>query len=1020
MTNSKFWGRIVAAAAVLLLVGGGAAFAQLQSGNLYGTVVDEQGAALPGVTVTLTGQGAPQVQVSDAQGKFHFLSLSPGSYQLKAELEGFSTIEYPNVVINVGRNTQIEVTLSAAVEDVITVLGETPLLDERRISTGTTISNTDLEKIPNSRDPWGVLQSTPGVLTDRINVGGNESGQQSAYVGPGSSGDQAIWAVDGVVITDMAALGSSPSYYDFDAFEEMQVTTGGSDSTIATGGVVLNMVTKRGTNEWRGTGRYLKSDKAWQANTNVDQGELGKAGPWNINATHPAGSAQPAVRQGNKIQSVEEYGAELGGPLVKDRLWVWGSYGHQNIDLRTIANVQDLTILKTENVKVNAQIAANNSATVFVLQSEKTKNGRNAGPFRPQETTWNQSKFGDNPTAGKVEDTNIFNSNFYLTGLYSIVNGGFQLAPQGGTNATSFFDAGGVWHNTFLLYQTPRPQKQGKLDASSFFNTGSLSHELKFGAGYRTAEVESRSRWGGIGRYTDGALFGILPYSYVYAARDALPAAKNNYTSVYAQDTLSAGNLTANIGLRWDRQTGKNEGRTIPANPLIPDILPAVTYGGGDSGFTWTSLVPRLGLTYALGPERKTLLRASYSRFADQLGIGPTYQLNPLTLNSYAYFYGNINGPGNFTRANLVDLNGNGRIDAGDVVPGGGAGLGFSGNVNPFTHGLLQSNGVDHNLNAPKTDELLLSVEHALLPEFVVGLNVTYRKISDILQTDLLVFDSDPYSAANINTVGRRATQADFHQVNLTGATRVLPNGQPYTLTYYALNPGVLTRGGTFLFNGDEKQTYKGASITFNKRLSNRWMLRGNFSYADWKWDIPANALSDRTPFLGGGYKDGDIVMQGSGTGSGSKGGVYINSKWAYSLNGLYQIAPDRPWGFNAALNFTGREGYPIPYYERLNPGVRGIPAFTRVQVVSSSDQFRLDNIRIVDGRLEKEFTFSDFGLTLGADCFNMFNEGFVQQRNHRLRVGANNANINAPASNWITEVTSPRIFRLGARLSFR
>jgi hypothetical protein len=1013
----------VAVVAVLLLAGGGAAFAQLQTGNLYGTVVDEQGAALPGVTVTLTGQGAPQVQVSDAKGAFHFLGLSPASYQLKAELEGFSTVEYPNVVINVGRNTQIEVTLSAAVEDVITVLGETPLLDERRISTGTTVNNTDLEKIPNSRDPWGVLQSTPGVLTDRINVGGNESGQQSAYVGPGSSGDQSIWAVDGVVITDMAALGSSPSYYDFDAFEEMQVTTGGSDSTIATGGVVLNMVTKRGTNEWRGTGRYLKSDKSWQAGTNVDTGSLGKAGPWNTNGSHPAGSPQPGLRQGNKINSVEEYGAELGGPLVKDRLWVWGSYGHQNIDLRTIADVQDLTILKTENLKFNAQLAANNSATLFGLQSEKTKNGRNAGPFRPQETTWNQSNFGDKPTAAKVEDTHIFNSNFYLTGLYSIVNGGFQLAPQGGTDQTSFLDAATVWHNTFLLYQTPRPQKQGKLDASSFFNTGSLSHELKFGAGYRTAEVESRSRWGGIGRYTDSALFGI-PYSYVYAARDALPAAKNNYTSVYGQDTMSAGNLTANIGLRYDRQTGKNEGRTIPANPIIPDILPSVTYGGGDSGFTWTSLVPRLGLTYALGPERKTLLRASYSRFADQLGIGPTYQLNPLTLNSYAYFYGNINGPGNFQRNNIVDLNGNGVIDAGDVIPGGGAGLGFSGNVNPFTHGLLQSNGVDRNLTAPKTDELLLSVEHALLPEFVVGLNLTYRKLSDLLQTDLLVFDGDPYSAANINSVGRRATQADYVLVTAPfSPTRVLPNGTPYTLQYYQLRPGVVSRGGTFLFNGDEKQTYKGAAITFNKRLSNRWMLRGNFSYADWTWDIPSNALSDRTQFLGcaQGCKDGDVVVQGSGTGSGAFGGVYINSKWSYSLNGLYQIAPDRPWGFNAAINLTGREGYPIPYYERINPGVRqGIPGFTRVQVVTSSDEFRLDNIRIIDGRLEKEFTFSDFGLTLGADCFNIFNEGFVQQRDHRLRVAASATNPNSPASDWVTEVTSPRIFRLGARISFR
>src|SRR3954454_12861770 len=256
MKSVNLWGRIVVVAALLLLAVGGTAHAQLQNGSLYGTVTDDKGASLPGVTVSLAGGGAPQVQVTNAQGQFRFLGLSPASYGLKAELEGFSTIDYPNITINVGRNTSIEVKLSAAVEDVITVTAESPLLDERRISTGATVSQTELEKIPTSRDPWAVLQTTPGVLTDRINVGGNESGQQSAYVGPGSGGDQAVWSVDGVVITDMAALGSSPSYYDFDAFEEMQVSTGGSDASLSTPGVALNMVTKRGTNEWRGSGRF--------------------------------------------------------------------------------------------------------------------------------------------------------------------------------------------------------------------------------------------------------------------------------------------------------------------------------------------------------------------------------------------------------------------------------------------------------------------------------------------------------------------------------------------------------------------------------------------------------------------------------------------------------------------------------------------------------------------------------------------------------------------------------------------
>jgi hypothetical protein len=1042
MKSTNLWGRIVAVAALLLLVAGGTAFAQLQTGNLYGTVTDDQGAALPGVTVTVTGGGAPQVQVTNAQGQFRFLGLGPSQYDLKAELEGFSTIDYPNIVINVGRNTQIEVKLSAAVEDIITVTAESPLLDERRISTGATVSQTELEKIPTSRDPWAVLQTTPGVLTDRINVGGNESGQQAQYVGPGSGGDQAVWSVDGVVITDMAALGSSPAYYDFDSFEEMQVTTGGTDSTIATGGVVLNMVTKRGTNEWRGTGRFYLTDDQYQSDLSFDRSELGQSGPANstsrtlnpvTGAVRDVGGAhtQASFKQGNRIVDVKDYGAEVGGPIVKDRLWIWGSYGRQEVDLLTVSDVSDFTDLKTANVKLNAQIAANNSATGFALNSDKVKMGRNAGPTRPQETTWNQQKFGDDPTAAKIEDTHIFSSNFYLTGLYSIVNGGFELAPQGSLDNTAYIDEDSIWHNTFLLNQTDRPQTQYKADASSFFNTGSLSHELKFGAGYREAEVTSLSRWGGLGILYNGPAFFGTSDNVLALARDGGPDVLNKYTQAYLQDTLTVGNLTANFGLRYDKQGGENKDRSVIANPFLPSVLPALTYQGGDIGFEWTNITPRLGLTYALGAERKTLLRASYSRFADQLGSGVASWLNPLATNSYAYFYSTNQGTANIP---LSDININGGQDF------CGAAFCYSGNVNPNTGGLLQSNGVDSDLEAPITDEILLGVEHALLPEFVVGVNLTYRQYTGVLESELLVFEGDPYSTANINSIGRLHRRSDYvpgaagpnHPIASGGTTRTIrvcdtadcsvshistvplqtPDGKPYNLNYYTLRSDLQTRNGTFLENGDREQEYKGASLVFNKRLANHWMLRGNVTFADWTWSkVPESEVENPTNILNGGNREGDAVLQGSGTGSGAKGGIYINSKWAYSVNGLYQVVPERPWGFNVALNLTGRQGYPIPYFQRVTTDANQQNASYNIQVGSRPDTYRLDDIHIVDARVEKEFTFSDFGLTLGVDVFNLFNEAYVLQRNQRLAQST---------SDFVREIVSPRVLRFGARLSFR
>jgi hypothetical protein len=995
MKDQRFFTTICTLALCLGLISGAAAVAQLQTGNLYGKVVDQTGVALPGVTVTLDTGEAPEVQVTNAQGEFRFISLPPATYRIKAELQGFSPVEQPNIVINVGRNTNIEVTLNSAVSEVITVTSESPLLDEKAIRTGSTVSQNELRRIPTARDPWSVLQSTPGVLTDRVNVGGNESGQQDSYVGPGSFGAQSVWSVDGVVITDMAALGSSPAYYDFDSFEEMQISTGGSDSTIATGGVVLNLVTKRGTNQYRGSARYFQVPGGTQSNTSLSKSDL------------PAAQQPSFLGGSNKINKVEDYGVEAGGPILKDHIWLWGSYGDDKISVQTLPStatpngLADKTDLPDWNVKLNSQITSGNSLTLFGFNSNKKKHGRNAGPTRNQETSWDQGQFGGSPTLLKAEDTQIFSPNLYLTVLYSHVYGGFSLIPESGIGPNipvRFLDSGGVNHNSFYFQEIKRPQIQEKADASSFFTLGNISNELKYGASYRTAESRTSLDYPGGGFMLapgQAAIGGKVPAgdNAIYLSRALIRAVKLKYESGYAQDTLTTGNLTANIGLRYDIQKGNNEGVTVPANALRPDLLPAVTYSGGDIGFEWKGFSPRLGLTYALGKDRKTLLRASYARFQDQLGASGQQAefLNPLANLSYYYAATTNQGDGHVTPGQIVLR-----------------GLGYSPNVskgNPAV--LVQPNVVSHSLNAPTTDEILLSGEHAILPEFVVGVDLTYRKQRNLLQQDLLVSDDGGLTQ-------RVSTRADYV---LKTVNVVLPDSSVATVPYYVLRPGVTTNKGLFLHNGDYETEYKGAAVTFNKRLSNRWMLRGNVSYSDWKYN-KAGDRPDPTILLAGGTTDGnyvqqgDVVLQGSGSASGAKAFVFINSKWSFALNGLYQIAPDRPWGFNVAGNLTGRQGYPDPYFTRVS----GASIAENVQV-GASDSNRVDNIVDFDTRIEKEFTFQDFGLTLGVDCFNVFNEAFFLQRRDRVFSTTSTSVRNA---GFVTEVLSPRIFRFGVRLSFR
>jgi hypothetical protein len=994
------WMGILLALAIAGPAAGGAAVAQEQSGNIYGKVVDPGGAPLPGVTVTLETGEAPRVQATNAQGEFRFAGLPPATYKLRAELDRFLTVEHPGVVVNVGRNTHLEVTLAPAdpalADTLIVTTEQVPLLDPTIIRRGNTVNADELLRVPSSRDPWSVLQSTPGVLTDRVNVGGNESGQQAAFTGPGSFLSQSVWSVDGVVITDMAATGSTPAYYDFDSFAEMQITTGGSDSSIATGGVALNLVTKRGTNEVRGSAHFLDAGKGTQSATSFDNSRL------------PAGQKPIAVA--NQIDRVEDYGVEAGGPVLKDHLWVWGSYGRTQVDLIKLGGTTDKTRLPAWNAKLNAQLSAGNSLTLFGLDSNKVKRGRNAGPTRSQETTWDQGVFGGSPTLIKAEDTQILGNDFLLTALYSHVYGGFALLPESGIGSAvpaAYKDIDGVWHNSFFFNTNKRPQTQEKVDGSNLLNAGKLGQELKYGAAYRTAVQVSNANYPGGGFILDPTQdtnTAVPPgFNGLYLSRAALAGGKTKYLSGYLQDTVTAGALTANLGVRYDLQQGTNLPETVPANPVRPDILPAVVYAGGDIGFRWRTLSPRLGLTWALGQQRRTLLRASFARFADQLSQDPNHAaiLNPLGAISYYYAETSNRGDGHLT--------------PGQFVPSGGP---YSANVDPRNPAaLLQPNTVSRSLAAPLTDELLASLEHALMPELVVGVHLTYRLQRHLLQEDQLVYDNpDPNDPATFSSPGRVATRADYVPHTVAAA---LPGGQTANVTYYELRPGVTTHKGVFLHNGDYQTEYKGASLTFNKRLSHHWMMRGNLTWSDWTYNR-AGDRPDPTVLVGGGLTDGNyvspgaIVVQSSGIVSGAKADVYINSKWSFALNGMYQVAPERPWGFNVAGNLTGRQGYPTPYFIAVLPAGNAAPE--NVQV-GGTDQHRVDDIVDFDARIEKEITLSAFSLTLGVDCFNLFNRSYVLQSKNRVFQVGSGAPVQA---GFVDEVLSPRIFRFGARLSFK
>ncbi|MGD2114963.1 MAG: hypothetical protein PVG07_07920, partial [Acidobacteriota bacterium] len=622
------------------------------------------------------------------------------------------------------------------------------------------------------------------------------------------------------------------------------------------------------------------------------------------------------------------------------------------------------------------------------------------------ETTWDQ----DGPTeVWKIEDTHVFSADLYLTGLYSYVDGGFQLQSKGAAFPSTIpvsneplLDTDGVWKNSYYSGLTDRNTDNFQVDGSYFFTTGNLNHELKFGVSYRDFEVESAFGYPGRGVAhltceSLGTCGGGFPsgddLAFGYTT-SPLPV-NQTYTAGWLQDTLTTGNWTINAGLRYDLQEGENLQTNVSGNGAFPNVIVAQSFAGGDVGYDWTTISPRAGVTYALGEERKTLLRASFSRFAEQLSTGNITPINPTGARFVSAFYD--------------DANGNNFFDSGEDFTVVGFG-GFDIN-NPSV--ATTPNEIDSGLDPSLTDEIVLGVEHAFLPEFVVGVDVTWRNVTDVLVNRNFLFD------ANGNK--RLATRNDYVVDSTVSSDGVdiphLPDGTPWTATFYGLAPGLSDAGGSLLTNGDSEREYLGASLTFTKRLSNRWMARGYFQYGETDWDFGADdRFYDSPTDAPGGFDgspsnpDGDLFTVQS-AGSGPFENVFIQSSWSANLNGLYQVAPDRPWGFNVAGNLFAREGYPLPY-SYTQQGVQGGLGAETAGVVSAVDSFRADDIVTFDLRLEKDMQFTDnLSGILSLDAFNVTNENYVLGREVELE---------STQANFVTQTLSPRIYRLGFRLNWR
>jgi hypothetical protein len=991
------------------------ALAQQRNGALFLTVTDDEGNVLSGVEVALAGADFTRSATSDDQGRVRFIELQPGKYELTLKNQGFNTSILQGVQIDSGAATTMDVSLqkSDIVEEVI-VTAKTPLLDKRKTGTNTIFTKSEIEQVPTARDPWSIISTIPGVTTDRVNVAGSEAGQQANIVGKGDDGDQTVWMMDGVEFTDVAAIGGSSTYLDFNSFEQVGFTTAGGDFASQTPGVQLEFVTKQGSNRHTGTARFLYTEAGMQSD---NAGGL----------TQPAWDTSGQNIAGNGVNEIFEKNFDIGGPLVKDNLWYWFGFSQNDIGVQLINGLDDETKLKNTSVKLHGQFIGKGSYKGFYTVGDKIKFGRTGYPptQRPAETRWNQT--GPTPIYGGTVSY-FFTPNLEASVQYSHVSGGFQFDQTGDFSAQIFQDDASVFHNAFSVYKTRRPQDQYLAKGNWFFDTGNWDHELKFGFRYKTTTTESFSK------YSEADLIATKWYTnsitgnpQIYLYRELNIGVDQDYTNVWVGDTVLHGPWTISAGFNYSDQSGTQLGTSAAPNGTTPDLYLGTSFSGFDPGFTWSNFAPRVGATYTFDWEKRLLLRASAGQYVDQLGTGVVAYNLPLGFTRVVYDWDDADGDDFFdwdpttSTGEIVDLSGpggvpDGIIDCNDATASSG--------IDPCNTGVSTTNfKIDPDLEAPVVTEFNIGAEWELMQDFNLGLTYTNRSKDDIVWAPY--YNNTVFmSSGRVETLAGSAIYA-CGGGNTTSGTA--PDGTfTWSEPYCQLTPA-----GAANLTSDQarwqtnfpgyKQKYDSIELTATKRLSERWMMRAFLAYTDWTHQFDGEALNpgiygrgpgrtngagaagDPTNFRGGLATDGGLIAVQS-TASGGKGDIFVGtSTWQLNVNGLYQLPKD--WSVSG--NFYTRQGYGLPYYDAVSTSIEG----TKNVQINDVDSERYDDLYLLDLRVAKLLTLGqNTNVEVAAEVFNATNENTVLQLSQR-----------ADSSSYqrINEILSPRVLRLVATINF-
>jgi outer membrane receptor protein involved in Fe transport len=599
-----------------LLTTAGAAAAQVSTGGVRGIVRDSSNAILVGVTVEASSPariGPPAVEVTNDQGLYRFDNLPIGEYRLTFTLQGFQTLRREGIRVEVGRTVDLTVAMNVgAVEQSVIVTGAAPVVDTTHAGYSSNFNQQLLENIPTTRTSWfDVVTAAPAVRSDPVNA------NSASFLLYGSSSDQNSYQNDGVEVAAPSG-GTVWSFPNPDTIEEVQVVGVGASAEYAgfQGGVV-NIITKSGSNQLKGSTNYFYTG-----------GGL-------------VGNNTPSAEFPYHIGYQSDFTFSLGGPIKKDRLWAIGMIELTNNKSSDIG-VDPSTAPKNHNykpfVKVNAR-PTNADSFEFQFSDEYFRLPESPDILDPVNTI--RDEHGRNPIyVGRWTRT------FGNKTLFEVKGGGIYIRDHFDPHSGDFTTPGHVDSGTGVAsvntteLHTQQNQNQTTLSATLTRNADDFikgSHDFKFGVQYsHGTNLQNQGLTGGAS-FLD--YYG-LPYRMTVRTTSSV-IGRVRTTGAFAQDNWNVTQrVTLNLGVRFDHAVGD-----IPStDQLDPAFSNSVgTYPGKSDVVAFNNASPRLGVAIKLDDAGKTVAKVSYGRYYARLNTGlftaiapggaltQTYNWNPKT-----------------------------------------------------------------------------------------------------------------------------------------------------------------------------------------------------------------------------------------------------------------------------------------------------------------------------------------------------------------------------------------------------